>query len=125
MNITLWIIQGVLAAIFLMAGIMKATQSKEVLREKVGDWVDNMSMGTIKTIGLVEILGAIGLIAPMSLNVLPVLVPAAAIGLLLTMFGAIITHAKRKESKEMGMNFVFILLITFVIVGRTILLPTI
>lgn len=125
MNIAIWIAQGIIAAMFLMAGIMKMTASKAVLKEKVGGWVDSYSDNTIKTIGFVEILGAIGLILPMVLNVLPVLTVAAAGGLALTMLAAMAIHLKRKENKEMGMNVVLLLVIGFVLVGRIVLEPII
>ena len=43
MNTALWIVQGLLAAMFLMAGLMKLAKSKEELKPKMGDWVDDIS----------------------------------------------------------------------------------
>lgn len=125
MNITIWIIQGILAALFLMAGIMKITLAKDKLREKVGGWVDNVPGSGIKLIGLLEFAAAIGLVVPMLLDILPVLTPIAAIGLAMTMVGAMITHAVRKEYKEMLPNILFMGLAIFVAVGRLMLEPVI
>ena len=63
MNTALWIVQALLAIAFLMAGAMKTFQPKEKLAEKMG-WVEDFSQGQIRTIGILEILGALGLILP-------------------------------------------------------------
>ena len=89
MNTALWIVQGLLAAAFLMAGIMKIAKSNPELAEKMG-WVDDFSEGVIKTIGGLEILGAVGLILPGLTGIAPVLVPLAAVGLGLTQVGAVV-----------------------------------
>ena len=62
-NLILWIFKGLVAVLFLMAGIMKATQPKEKLAENMA-WVTDFSPGQIRTIGVLEILGAIGLVLP-------------------------------------------------------------
>lgn len=97
MNVLLWIVQGLLTLMFLMAGAMKLSKSKKELREKLGDWVDQYTDISIKLIGLAELLGAVGLILPMAIGVLPILTPLAAIGLAMTMVGAMKVHYERKE----------------------------
>jgi len=97
-NVVLWIIAGLLAVAFLGAGAMKLTQSKEKLAASGNmGWVEDFSPGTIKLIGALEVLAAIGLILPAALGIAPVFVPLAATGLVLVMIGAIITHVRRKE----------------------------
>lgn len=123
MHIALWIAQGLLAAMFLLAGFMKLTTPKSQLVEKLGDWVATMPGESLKLIGLLEILGAIGLILPMLLGVAPILTPLAAAGILLTMIGAMILHANRKEYDKMGMNAILLALAVFVVLGRFVLLP--
>jgi len=117
MNIALWIVQGLLAAMFLMAGFMKASKSKDELAERMA-WVNDFSPSAIKTIGVLEILGAIGLILPWATGILPWLTPLAAIGLVLTMIGAAIAHARRGEFPNIGMNVMLLLLSAFVAYGR-------
>ena len=88
MNGGLWIIQGLLAAIFLFAGSTKLILPVEVL----------VSMGSpnqivlpgwfLKFIGAAEVLGAIGLILPRLLHIRPRLTPLAALGLVIIMIGA-------------------------------------
>jgi len=116
MNLTIWIIQGLLATAFLMAGIMKLIMPKNNLKEKIGGWVDEYKESQIKLIGLVEVVGAFGLVLPMLLHVIPILTPIAAFGLVLTMVGAAQTHFKRKES--IMSNIVLLVLGILVIIGR-------
>ena len=80
MNVVLWIIAAALAIAFFGAGVAKLTQPKEKLHERMA-WVEDFSPGTIKMIGVLEILAAIGLILPAALDIVPVLVPLAATGL--------------------------------------------
>jgi uncharacterized membrane protein YphA (DoxX/SURF4 family) len=116
-NIALWIVQGLLAVAFLMAGFMKSTKPKDELAERMA-WVNDFSANAVKTIGVLEILAAIGLILPMATGILPWLTPVAAIGLVLTMIGAAITHIRRDEMPAIGVNIVLLLLAAFVAYGR-------
>lgn len=97
MNIALWIVAGLLALAFLAAGAGKLTTPKEKLAEKGMTYVEDFTQGQIKAIGAIEILGAIGLIAPAFIESVDWLVPTAATGLALTMVGAVVVHARRKE----------------------------
>lgn len=120
MNIALWIVQGLLGVAFLMAGGMKLMQPKEKLAANMA-WVEDFAPNTIKIIGLLEVLGAIGLILPWALNIVPELTGIAAIGLVLTMIGAAITHVRRNEMQMLAPNVVLGLLALFVGVGRLFL----
>jgi uncharacterized membrane protein YphA (DoxX/SURF4 family) len=117
MNIALWIVAIVLAVGFLLAGIMKAFRPKEALADRMG-WVEDFSLPMVKTIGVLEILAAIGLVLPAALDIAPVLVPIAALGLVLMMVGAIVVHARRKENEALPVNIVLLLLALFVVWGR-------
>ncbi len=118
MNIVLWIVQGLLALVFLMAGGMKLMQPKEKMAEKMA-WVEDFSQGTIRGIGALEVLGAIGLILPPLTGILPILAPVAAVGLVLTMIGAAMTHMRRDgETQMIMMNGILLLLALFVAYGR-------
>ncbi len=121
MNVVIWIIQVLLAAAFLMSGIMKLTVSKNRVKEKVGGWVEDFKVMEIKMIGLVEILGAIGLILPMVMNIFPFLTPIAASGLGVTMIVAAQTHLKRKES--IFINIIFLIMALLIVLGRLLLVP--
>jgi uncharacterized membrane protein YphA (DoxX/SURF4 family) len=119
MNVFLWIVAGVLAAFFLAAGLTKLSQSKAKLNEnpRMG-WTQDFSAGTLKLIGTFEVLGALGLILPGAFDIAPVLVPLAASGLAVIMIGAIITHARRKESQPIIINSVVLIVALVVAIFR-------
>ncbi|ADJ48867.1 DoxX family protein [Amycolatopsis mediterranei S699] len=117
MNVTLWILQAVLAAMFGMAGVMKSTQPKDKLAEKL-PWVKDFSPGVVKVIGVAELAAALGLILPAALDIAPVLTPLAATGLVVIMLGAIITHARRKEPQAIAFNVVLLIVAAVVAWGR-------
>ena len=122
MNIALWIVQGLMALAFGMAGFMKLTQPKEKLAGQMA-WVEDFAPTTIKLIGTLELLGAIGLIVPLLTGILPWLTPLAAGGLVLTMLGAMATHVRRHEYQMLVINGVLLLLATFVAYGRFVAVP--
>jgi uncharacterized membrane protein YphA (DoxX/SURF4 family) len=105
MNILLWTLAGVLAALVLAAGLSKLTQPKEKLTESPNmAWAEDFSPGMLNTIGTLEVLAAVGLVLPAVLDVVPVLVPLAAVGLAFLMVGAAITHARRRELPAVVVN---------------------
>jgi uncharacterized membrane protein YphA (DoxX/SURF4 family) len=117
MDVVLWIIAGLLALAFLGAGLTKLVQPKEKLAATMG-WVDDFSPGTVKLIGALEVLAAIGLVLPAALDVVPVLVPLAAVGLVALMIGAAVTHARRGETPMIAVNVVLLVLAVVVAWGR-------
>jgi uncharacterized membrane protein YphA (DoxX/SURF4 family) len=117
MNVFLWILAGLLAVAFLAAGLTKLTQPKEKLAANMG-WVEDFSPGMVKTIGALEVLAAVGLILPAALDVLPVFVPLAAVGLVALMIGAGVTHDRRKEFPMIAINLVLLVLAAVVAWGR-------
>lgn len=117
MDVVLWILAGLLAVAFLGAGLTKLLQPKEKLAATMG-WVDDFSPGVVKLIGALEVLAAIGLVLPAALDVVPVLVPLAALGLVALMIGAAITHARRRETPMIAVNLVLLALALVVVWGR-------
>ncbi|GGU35894.1 DoxX family protein [Nocardioides albus] len=117
MNVILWILQGLLAAMFLMAGVMKSTQPKEKVAEKL-PWAEDYSAGTVRFIGLTELLAAIGLILPAAFGVLPALTPLAATGLAVVMVLAMNVHRRRKETGAIVFNAAILLVAVVVAWGR-------
>ena len=124
MNTVVWIVQILLALAFLMAGIMKATQPIDKLQERMS-WIESLNPHTlVRGIGIVEILGAIGLILPALTGILPWLTPLAAGGLALTMIGAMALHISRKDAPvHLATNIVLLLLAAFVLYGRAVAVP--
>lgn len=117
MNIALWIAQVILAGMFGMAGVMKTISPVEKLKERM-PWAERFEPATIRFIGVSEFLGAVGIILPTILGILPLLVSLSATGLALTQVLAAIHHAQHKEYKGIGFNAVLFALSLFVAIGR-------
>ena len=119
LNLTLWIIAGLLAVAYLVGGAIKLIVPKEKLAAAPGGgWVEDFSAGTVKAIGALEVLAAMGLILPAAIGIAPVLVPLAAVGLVLIMVGAVITRLRRHEAKVMVADLAYLGLAGFVAWGR-------
>lgn len=118
MHTALWIAAGILAAAFLTSGTAKLTQTRPKLIEQGLTYVEDFPDTVIKAIGATQILAAIGLILPAILDVATFFVPLAAAGLVLTMIGAIIVHARRGEMQSIGLNVVLGAIALFVAWGR-------
>ena len=115
-HITLWILQGLLAAMYLMAGFTKVSQPMEQLAQTL-PWAADMP-GLARFIGVAEILGALGLILPSLLRIKPSLTVLAAIGLALIQVFAIIFHISRGETAALGMNVVLLAVAIVIAWGR-------
>ena len=90
MNIALWIVQVLLALLFLFAGVMKLITAPEVM-DKMGPPNHIHLPGLLmQFIGVCEVLGGLGLILPGLLRIRRGLTPLAAIGLLIIMIGAVV-----------------------------------
>ena len=113
MNTVLWVIQIVLAVAFAVAGFGKLTQPREKLQQRM-DWVEDFPDRTIKLIGAVEVLGAVGLVLPAATGILPWLTPLAAAGLAVVMLLAAATHLRRREYPMIVVNLVLFALSAFV-----------
>jgi uncharacterized membrane protein YphA (DoxX/SURF4 family) len=118
MNIALWIIAGLLAVAFLASGAMKLAQPRQKLTASGMGWAEDFTAGTVKGIGALEVLAAVGLILPAALGIAPVLVPLAAAGLALLMAGAFIMHVRRHEAQGMVVTLALLALAALVVWGR-------
>ena len=78
----------------------------------------DFSAGFVKALGAVEILGAFGLILPALLDIAPILVPLAAVGLAVIMAGAAIVEFRRHDFKHALGNLIYLALAAFVAWGR-------
>lgn len=102
MLIAYWIVGGLLALFYLYSGGIKLFQSKDRLRPMM-QWVDDMPLGAVRAIGLVEVLGAIGLVVPPLVGILPWLSLAAAVGLFAVQLGAAVVHLRRHDTIWMNL----------------------
>ena len=98
MNVIIWVLQIVLALAFLAAGLTKLIQPRQKLATTMG-WVEDFPDPGVRTIGALEVLGALGLLLPALTGMATVLVPVAAVGLALLMVGAAATHWRRGGSR--------------------------
>lgn len=94
----LWIINIVLALAFAAAGTIKLIRPLGALVDLGMTWVSDASPQMVRAVGVVELIGAAGLILPMGTRIAPGLTPAAAIGLACVMLAAVVVHLKRAES---------------------------
>jgi uncharacterized membrane protein YphA (DoxX/SURF4 family) len=117
LHISLWIAQVILAAMFLMAGVMKSTQPIEQLGASMS-WVNDFSAGMVRFIGISELLGGIGLLLPALLRIKPVLTPLAALGLFTVMVFALVYHITKGEYESLGMNVILGAIAFFIAWGR-------
>lgn len=102
-NVAYWIIAALLAVFYLYAGGKKAGQSQAQLQPMMG-WVDRVPMPLVRLIGVLELLGAAGLILPPLTGIAPWLAIAAATGLVVIQVGAITVHVSRGEARQIGLN---------------------
>jgi putative oxidoreductase len=117
MNIILWIVQVLLAGMFTMAGSMKAF-TPEKARSQMA-WAGRHSVNFVRFTGVVEILGAVGVVLPMLTGILPGLTVAAAVGLALVQALALFTeHLPYREYKMVPINLVLLALAVFTAAGR-------
>jgi len=100
-NVLAWILSALLAIAFLGAGASKlVTPREKLLANPRMSWAGDFSDVQVKAIATLEVLASIGLILPWLLDVARVLTPLAAVGLALTMIGALVTHGRRGELKQ-------------------------
>lgn len=98
MNKLVWVFHILLTLAMGLFGFQKVVMPVADLIAQGMWWVEDFAPWQVRTIGMLEVLGAIGLNAPYLIKALPrILVPLAAAGLGLTMVGAILTHVVRQD----------------------------
>jgi uncharacterized membrane protein len=118
MLIAVWIVSGLLALAYLASGLMKALRPHEKVRVSM-EFAEDFAPWQVKLIGIVEVLGAIGLILPELLHIAVILTPIAAVGLVLVQVFAIIVHLRRHDDpKRLPVNVILLLLAAFVAIVR-------
>jgi uncharacterized membrane protein YphA (DoxX/SURF4 family) len=121
MNLFLWIIQSLLAVLFVFHGIFINNISPTLWENTVKKM--GYSRPFLAGIGVLEVLGGLGLILPSWTRIMPILSAVAAVGLVIIMIGAVVTHVRHNEGKQVfGTGFITLLL-AFVALGRWLLAP--
>lgn len=118
MSIVLWSFQILLACLFLASGVAKSVMSRERMLATGQTGAAAMPVGFIRFIAFCEILGAVGIILPSVLSIQPVLVPLAAAGLAIIMFGAAVVHYRINERKPILINIILLGMCLTVVCGR-------
>ena len=114
MNIVLWILQVLLALVFLAHGIMFLVPPPDIaalMNAMLPRWFQLF-------LGVAEVLAAVGLTLPGLTRILPGLVPAAAAGVMIVTVSATVLHLSRGEFSSAATTFVLLLMATFVGHGR-------
>jgi DoxX-like protein len=119
-NLALWIAAGVLAVVALGGGASKVFVPKEKLAKTAGGaWTENVDTRFIKTLGVLELLAAVGLILPAVVGIAPVMVPVTAVCWVLLMIGAMITHLRHDGlGRFVAVNVVYLAVAAFIAFGR-------
>jgi hypothetical protein len=119
MNLALWSIAGLLAVAFAVGGVSKLAIAKDKIATfPGGKWVDDFSPDAVKATGVLDILAAAGLILPAALDIAPVLVPIAAVGVVLLMAGAVVVRLRHGSPKAIVGDLTYLALAGFVAWGR-------
>ena len=115
MNLALWIIQALLAALFLFAGGIKLVMPMEEMMKQMPIALPGWF---VLFTGIVEVLGAVGLILPWLLGIRPGLTPLAAAGLVIVMIGATVYTFAAGQIASALIPLVVGVLCAFVAYGR-------
>ncbi|GAA2603687.1 DoxX family protein [Dactylosporangium fulvum] len=118
MNLTLWILQGVLAVVFAGSGAAKSTMSRERLVATGQTGIQLFPMPVVRFAAVCEMLAALGLVLPWATGILPVLTPLAATGLCVVMVGAAWSHSRLGEPRSVAANTLLFALALTVAIGR-------
>ena len=121
MNIAMWVLQGLTAFAFGAHGALMISGPQR-MAERV-PWVRALPAPFVRLLGLLEVLGAIGVVVPAATGVLPSLTVAAAGGLVAMMLLAMLFHVVRREWPNIGLNFVLGALAFAVAYGRLVIEP--
>ena len=109
MNTTLWILQILLAVVLMASALFCLFVPKEKLASKMS-WITAYSDNMRYFICTAKIAGAAGLVLPMSLNIIPVLTPIAALAIAIFMGFAVFYHIQKKEYKDLAGPIIFMLI---------------
>lgn len=112
-----WIVSGLLAAVYLISGGRKVVLRYEGAKATQA-WVADVTPGTFRLIAGVEIAGALALIFPVATGIVPFFAPMAAIGLTILQAVAIAVHVNHREHSVLRINVVLLVMSAFVAIAR-------
>ncbi|MGW8703601.1 DoxX family protein [Streptomyces eurythermus] len=119
MDLALWISAWLLASVALVGGVSKTFVPKEKLASvHGGGWTEGVDGRSVKALGVLELLAAVGLVLPALVGRAPVMVPVTAACWVLLMIGAMLTHGRRREFGFVALNLAYLALAVFIAWGR-------
>jgi uncharacterized membrane protein YphA (DoxX/SURF4 family) len=118
MNLTLWIFQAFLAAVFAASGLAKSTMSRERLLATGQTGTALFPMPVVRVTAVAELLAAAGLLLPWGTGISRVLTPVAALGLCVVMIGAASSHTRLREPRNVAVNALLFGMALTVAIGR-------
>lgn len=118
MDVALWVASAALGVVFTGSGVAKLFLSRERLLATGQTGIAPYPMPLIRVVASCELLAVIGLFAPWLTGTARWLTPTAAIGLIIVMCGAALTHASLREPRNVAINLALLLTAAFVAAGR-------
>jgi uncharacterized membrane protein YphA (DoxX/SURF4 family) len=118
-NILLWVLQVLLAVVFLAHAVMMLNPPPEIAAQMNASLPRWFSL----FIGVAEVLAAVGLTLPGLTRVMPWLISWAAAGIMIVMISATIYHIARSESSSAAVTLALLIMATFVAYARWRMLP--
>ena len=116
LHVSLWVVQVLLAFLLMLGAIMKFMPVEKVA--PIMPWMGQVPEWVLRLLGMVDLLGAVGLILPALLRIKPLLTPIAALGIIVLMICASIFHVSRGEASKIGFNIFMIAMAAFIAWGR-------
>ncbi len=117
LNNMLWVVQVLLAAMFVLTGLLKLTLPAEKLPALM-PWTADAHLGFVRFVGIAEVAGGIGLVVPAWLRIKPNLTAWAATGIAAVMVLSVPVHIMRGETSSLGLNALLLVSALFVGWGR-------
>jgi uncharacterized membrane protein YphA (DoxX/SURF4 family) len=110
MDIIMWVVTAIVAVIFTVSGVAKSFMSRERLLTTGQTGIAPFPMPVVRFTAICELFAVVGLIVPWLTGIAPVLTPLAALGLVIVMWGAAVSHASLREAGTVGLNIGILLL---------------
>lgn len=121
-NVALWILQTLVATMFIATGILKMSQPISSLSAML-PWTGQNSPIMVRGLGFLDVLGGVGILLPSLLRIKPQFTVITAFANIVLMICAIIFHVARGEASVIGFNFLLIAILTFIAWGRSSKVP--
>jgi hypothetical protein len=116
MNVLLYIIEGILILLFLLAGVFKLIQPREKIISSGGSWAEDVSPTNIKIVGIMEVLLGSVLLVTLLTTIPSIIATITSVGMGMIMLAAAGLHIKRKEYPFVIFTLVLVLMAFFVAV---------